>query len=228
MLLATSVSREEDGECITPTPNSASPAAGQSQKVSVSQSSGSAAQRSEEHPPPPSSSEMEDGAGDAGTSALFSFSGKQPRLTALHVPLEKRSHHQRIRSEIEAGLGSGWKSVTTSDGINLANANPGFGVVLILEPGQKIHAIRDKLAPSLFTLKTKDSAMHLTIMHVALQITDSERYDASSLPNNILGTFCSTLLQCAKERIDEVDRLCDMGGSDGHGGRRSLDRQRTV
>lgn len=204
MLMATSISREEDGERVTP-------ATGQSSEVGVSRSrrSSCATQDSEESPPSSSSSAMQD---DAGTSIQFSCSGKKPRPIAnLHVPLEKCERHQTIRSEIEAGLGSGWKSITTSDGVHLVNAKPGFGVVLVLEPGQKIHAIRDKLAPSLFTLKTKDSAMHLTVMHVALQITNPERYDARSLPNSLLAIFRSTFLECAKARIEEIDRLCEMG-----------------
>lgn len=209
-LMAASVSREDDGERVMATPSSTTPATGQSSKVGVSQSrrSSCATQDPEESPPSSSSSAMQD---NAGTSIQFSCSGKKPRPIALHMPLEKCGCHQTIRSEIEDGLGSGWMSITTSDGVHLENAKPGFGVVLLLEPGQKIHAIRDKLAPSLFTLKTKDSAMHLTVMHVALQITNSERYDARSLPNNLLAIFRSTFLKCAKARIEEIYRLCEKG-----------------
>lgn len=94
-----------------------------------------------------------------------------------------------------------WNSVSFQ-GRPLAATRPGFGVILTLAPDQCVHELRDVLS-HLFSLRTKDEAMHVTLFSVVIEVYDPMNYDPTSLPNDLLVKMKEHVFSSAEKCVRE-------------------------
>ncbi|KAK8783415.1 hypothetical protein V5799_010218 [Amblyomma americanum] len=103
-----------------------------------------------------------------------------------------------------------WCSRSIVDGTDVTSTRPGFGIIFKLADDQFVHRIRDAIAPGILVLKTKDSAMHVTVFQSMIYF-DKAKYNPASLPNTLLYSLGEELLESFEDVLSEADAAFRQG-----------------